>query len=243
MIWSAISALATSIAVTVALFKDAFLQWWLRPRLRLNELDTRHDPSSRSRKPHDLGNRLEVWQLMAVANIGRGHTASNVEVLALDVTRLEGSPPEVVPGSFEVKNYGLKWSLLPTRRLGIPAGTERWIDIVFAIELPLSTKIGPRRLLCLPAKDDEWLPTNRPVVESDWLDQGHVLQADAYRVHVAVAGEGLRARHYDVDVCLMTEVAEPDLQKALKILGCRRHQRYRLDISETQTVQIGATRY
>jgi hypothetical protein len=224
MIWSAISAVATSIAVTVALFKDAVLQWWFRPRLRLNELDARHDPSSKSRAPHDLGNRLEVWQLMAVANDGRGRTANNVEVLALDVLRLDGNPMRIVPDSFEVKNYGLKWSLLPTRRLSIAARTERWIDIVFAIQLPTTRKLKATRLLCLPTKEDEWLPSERAVVEADWVDQGHVLQTGAYRIHLAVAAEGLRARHYDVDVCLMSIADEPDLREALKILACRKHR-------------------
>jgi hypothetical protein len=226
-LWPALSAVATTAAVLVALFRDAFYQWWLRPKLLLNQLDDAHEASSRSRKPHDLGNRLEIWQLMAVSNVGRGRTANNVEVLALDIAPLDSAAdPPATCGASEIKNYGLKWSLLPTRRLNIAAGTERWIDVVFTIQLPdRPGRQKSLRLLCLAAKDDEWLPVDRPLVQTDWQDQGHVLEAGAYRVHLAVTAEDIRARHYDVDVCLKTATVEPDFQKALSILACRTRDR------------------
>lgn len=160
---------------------------------------------------------------MAVSNEGRGRTANNVEVLALNVARLDISvQPAVVSASPEVKNYGLKWSLLSTRRLNIAAGSERWIDVAFAIQLQgTSARSKSSRLLCLAAKDDEWLPQDRPL-EADWRDQGHVLDAGVYRVHLATAAEDVRSRHYDVDVCLHSAKVERDLQRALSIVSCHR---------------------
>jgi hypothetical protein len=226
--WTAVAAVATVLAVAVALFRDSFLHWWARPRLKLQQLDTTRLPSSKSSRPHDLGNRIETWQLMAVANDGRSRTADGVQVLALEVARLGGAQLDTVMGAPVVKNYALKWSLLPTRSLSIAAGTERWFDLAYAIQLPASMDPAVVRRICLPVKENPWPPLGKRLKPSDWDEEGHVLLPGAYRIHLAVAGESLRALHYFVDVQLKEAGEEPDLREALNVLRCRARRGRRL---------------
>jgi hypothetical protein len=219
--WTAVAAVGTLAAVAVALFRDPFLSWWARPRLKLQQLGPARLASSKSPKPHELGNRIETWQLMAVANEGRSRTADDVQVLALEVARLGGAQLDSIIGAPVVKNYALKWSLLPTRSLSIAAGTERWFDLVYAIQLPASMDPTVVRRICLPVKENPWPPLGMRLKPSDWDEEGHVLLPGAYRIHLALAGESLRARHYCVDVQLKEAGDEPDLREALTVLRCR----------------------
>lgn len=214
-IWQIVSSLATSIAVIIALFRDVIVRFWSRPRLTL-----RAAPESSSlSQVYVLSNRSEVWQLMLVANEGRRESAEDVEVIVLDVVKLAGKSLKRVTSDPIVKNYALKWSLVPTSRLRIGAGTQRWIDLVYALELPRISGRPAERRLCLPAKVDPWPPLDREALDpAEWETEGHVLRAGAYRFHLAIVSAGTRARHFDVDVHLENATRKPELRAALHLI-------------------------
>ncbi len=220
-IWQIVSSLATSVAVIIALFRDVIVQFWSRPRLAL-----RAAPESSSlSQVYVLPNRSEVWQLMLVANEGRRESAEDVEVIVLDVVGLAGRSLKRVTGDPVVKNYALKWSLVPTSRLRIGAGTQRWIDLVYALELPSISGRPAERRMCLPAKVDPWPPLDREALDpAEWETEGHVLRPGAYRFHLAVVSAGTHARHFNVDVQLERAARQPELRAALSLIRITRRR-------------------
>lgn len=220
-IWQIVSSLATSIAVIIALFRDVIVRFWGRPRLTLRVASE----SSSLSQVYVLPNRREVWQLMLVANEGRRESAEDVEVIVLDVVKLAGRSLKRVIGDPTVKNYALKWSLVPTSRLRIGAGTQRWIDLVYALELPSTSGRRAERRLCLPAKVDPWPPLDSAELDpAEWETEGHVLSPGAYRFHLAVVSAGTRARHFDVDVHLEAATRQPELRSALNLIRIARRR-------------------
>lgn len=217
MNWSIISTVTTMLALGFALTRDYLLTEWRKPKLVL----TKEDDSSSLSAEYVFPNRKEVWQLMAVTNIGRRTSADDVEVLLLDVTRLNDESQAGEPlndaASPTIKNYALKWSLIPTRRLRLGAGVQRWVDLAFAVEVPRYGVQPPTRHLFLPAKDLPWTSDDKPLLPENWSTEGHVLNAGAHRLHLALSAQGITARHYNVDVILKDFDQEPILRNALQI--------------------------
>lgn len=218
MIWTIVSTVTTALALIFALLHSFVLDFWNRPRLVLEHAPERSSLS----KTFSFPNRREVWQLAIVANRGRRISAEDVEVIVSTVTPLASPSRDYLADEPLIKNYALKWSLIPSRRIRLGAGVQRFIDIAYALELPPDADEPPVRRLIIPVKDLPWVQDEVPLDSSDWETEGHVLLPGTYRLHVAVSSTSTAARHYVLDVDLKRSGDEPDIRDAIRILQISR---------------------
>lgn len=92
MDWEALSAIATLLAVFVALFHPSFLRWWNAPHLVL-ALRSR-DQSTRFLNPVDEALRVERHRRILIKNTGR-QAAHRVEVMITDGFKINDKTGEL----------------------------------------------------------------------------------------------------------------------------------------------------
>jgi hypothetical protein len=161
-------------------------------------------------------------------NKGRRSSAEDVEVLLLDATSNYSQPQDdkLSDGATDpiIKNYALKWSMIPTRRLRLGAGVQRWVDLAFAVEVSRGKIKPPIRRLFLPVKDLPWTSDDDPLAPETWNTEGHILNTGIHRLHIALSAQGATSRHYDVDITLKSFDQEPILRNAIQVISVAPHR-------------------
>lgn len=194
-LWAGVaSAVATTAAVVVALFRESFRDYWTRPRLRMLPFDMREADGVEMLSPDKTIE--EAWVRMRIQNNGR-RTARMVEVM------IDGLVPDDFGAEAERReekfrrqqdaaNVGrqLKWADRATETVDIPARTSRRLDLFHLLtdEPRYVTKGGeiavPIRLTLFPPSKVE----------------RQILPALRYRLLLTIVGMNVRPVGYELDI-------------------------------------------
>ncbi len=193
------AALGTLSAVLLALYRDTWREWRLRPRLTLH-LDPMWTESNR-----DLfwqqGQAPAHWLRLRVRNEKGRRSAEDVEVLltafyALGVEEEAWQPPLDI--------YPLRWSATRDPRVQIPPGVSRHVDLLM---FPAPTISDDGGGFTVASPEAELTTTGVLCVRQDGASaksgsavSDQVFENHHYRIELAVVARDIDSRAYAIEV-------------------------------------------
>jgi hypothetical protein len=195
-LWAgAASAVATTAAVAVALFREPLRDYWTKPRLRILPFDRREADGVEMLSPDKTVE--EVWVRLRIQNNGR-RTARMVEVtidglVPIDVGAEAKTRDEQFRRQQDAANVGrqLKWADRATETIDIPARTSRRVDL-FHLLTGEPRYITGNGEIAVPIRLTLFPPSKVA---------REILPALKYRVVVTIVGMNVRPVGYELDIC------------------------------------------
>lgn len=190
--WAAVAgALATTAAVLLALYRDTFREWRLRPKLSLAfggpPLDAITVLVPLSMTPEV--NVSSHWLRLAVSNGEKRRSARDVRVLVTSIYRIDGRKEEWHP----LDTVALRWSNLPevTDVVDLPPATSRRVDV--------ANLVWPTGQLQVPQDGDSGCWAQLQVIPTPSSDRDH-LEPGRYRLELTLTAWDVDAVRYSVDL-------------------------------------------